>query len=384
MIRIWSQFIGGFLLVVLTRSVATGAFFSDVEGSNQNTLTAFALDAEVVGDGSSSPICSDGVDETGVQLTAQNSGPLAFDYSLKAQNFGGAPGYCGGLVLTAFVNGEEVYSGPLTAFVVEDLALDPAESDTWEFIIKTDGSSISGSCTWDTVMTATQQHFLSGEAFYDTEVTSQSVTEKIEGCGGTPPPGETVLLVMDKHISGETRGFVPGDFSYLVTGSGVHMVVPHGGSIALGVGTYSIEELVPEGFVKADWRIGWYGACKRGSTFVTSIKIGAGNVDHGTLDCQADNQYRPGHGDANESLVEDGGGESDVQIEEEEGDSEPVRDTRPPRTGRATSAAGAPQVLGEEVDEVSEVTEEEPPVVTEDSEPTDSVIAPEPTDPSLE
>ena len=71
------------------------------------------------------------------------------------------------------------------------------------------------------------------------------------------------------------------------------MVVPHNHTILLQEGTYLIEELVPEDFVKADWRIGWYGECERGDTFFTTVTIDDGNIDHGTLYCQADNQYRP-------------------------------------------------------------------------------------------
>ncbi|HMA77521.1 MAG TPA: SdrD B-like domain-containing protein, partial [Candidatus Paceibacterota bacterium] len=78
-----------------------------------------------------------------------------------------------------------------------------------------------------------------------------------------------------------------------MSGPGIDSVVAHGEAIDLPVGTYTIEELVPAGFVKTDWRIGWYGACDAGSAYSTTITIDDGNVDHGWLDCQADNQYRP-------------------------------------------------------------------------------------------
>ena len=107
----------------------------------------------------------------------------------------------------------------------------------------------------------------------------------------------SVDLYLNKHISGENIGFALSDFSYHVTGNGVDQIVPHDSTIALGVGTYSIEELVPAGFVKTDWRIGWYGQCEAGSTYSTTITIDDGNIDHGTLYCEADNQYRPENGD---------------------------------------------------------------------------------------
>ncbi|MEZ4200019.1 MAG: hypothetical protein R3B69_00215 [Candidatus Paceibacterota bacterium] len=108
---------------------------------------------------------------------------------------------------------------------------------------------------------------------------------------------ETVDVVVSKAISGDMRGFSLSDFSYHVSGGAVDTIISHGGSVALAIGTYSIEELVPSGFFKSDWRIGWYGACDAGSAYTTSITIDEGNVDHGTLDCQADNQYRPDNGD---------------------------------------------------------------------------------------
>jgi hypothetical protein len=131
---------------------------------------------------------------------------------------------------------------------------------------------------------------MTGQAFFDVETISHSV---VADAGSCVPPEETVNLRMDKHISGDSNGFTVDQFSYHIIGDGIDAVVPHGGLIALPIGTYSIEELVPEGFVKTDWRIGWYGECESGSTFTTSVTIDDGNIDHGVLDCQADNQYRP-------------------------------------------------------------------------------------------
>jgi hypothetical protein len=108
-----------------------------------------------------------------------------------------------------------------------------------------------------------------------------------------PTSTATVTLTITKAISGVDLGYELSDFSYRVTGPGVDAVVPHANSIDLPIGEYTIEELVPAGFVKTDWRIGWYGACDAGSAYSTTITIDDGNVDHGWLDCQADNQYRP-------------------------------------------------------------------------------------------
>lgn len=103
-----------------------------------------------------------------------------------------------------------------------------------------------------------------------------------------------VDLYLNKQISGDDQGFELSDFSYHVYGGEIDAIVPHDSTVRLPIGVYTIEELVPEGFNKEDWRIGWYGQCESGDTFVTTITVDEGNVDHGTLYCEADNQYRPG------------------------------------------------------------------------------------------
>lgn len=122
------------------------------------------------------------------------------------------------------------------------------------------------------------------------------------GGGGSSTTPQTVDLYLNKHISGENLGFELSDFSYHVTGNGVDVVVPHDNTTPLGVGTYTIEELVPTGFVKEDWRIGWYGQCDAGDLYSTTITIDDGNVDHGILYCEADNQYRPENPDEEEDI----------------------------------------------------------------------------------
>lgn len=103
-----------------------------------------------------------------------------------------------------------------------------------------------------------------------------------------------VDLYLNKQISGDDQGFELSQFSYHVVGGDIDAIVPHDHTVRLPIGTYTIEELVPEGFNKEDWRIGWYGQCESGDTFMTTITVDEGNVDHGTLYCEADNQYRPG------------------------------------------------------------------------------------------
>jgi hypothetical protein len=123
-------------------------------------------------------------------------------------------------------------------------------------------------------------------------------------CDGAGP---SVTLALEKKFSGPyPEGYTADLFSFAVTGTStegmtVNTVVKltrytddtADGTISLQEGAYTITELAPEGFVPADWRPGWYGDCKKGSTYTTSITIDDGNIDDGTLYCQVDNQYRP-------------------------------------------------------------------------------------------
>lgn len=135
-----------------------------------------------------------------------------------------------------------------------------------------------------------------------------------------------VNLYLNKQISGANQGFEPSDFSYLVTGTSTfgeyfEVVVPHDSFVKLPVGTFTIEELVPESFDKEDWRIGWYGQCERGSDFTTTIEIEDRHLDWGTLYCEADNQYRPDHGDNGHGNDDDNNDDSNPGNSNDEDDN---------------------------------------------------------------
>ena len=153
--------------------------------------------------------------------------------------------------------------------------LDP--ENTEEFFLElrlTPGATTTGSCQFDTEWFAQQLEGESEPGFSDVESLTHFVTGSGLGIGGGCTPTSTVKLEITKAISGVNQGFELSDFSYRVTGNGFDVIVPHGGMIPLSIGIYTIEELVPEGFVKEDWRIGWYGQCERGDTFFTTIEIG--------------------------------------------------------------------------------------------------------------
>ena len=125
---------------------------------------------------------------------------------------------------------------------------------------------------------------------------------RCDGSVPPPPTGPTVTLNLEKKFSGPVPlGYLPQQFTFRVVGSTTDQIVtltPYtqdsaNGSIQLPKGSYTITEIGPSGFVAGDWRPGWYGECKSGSTFATTIKIDDKNIDDGTLYCQVDNQYRP-------------------------------------------------------------------------------------------
>lgn len=300
---LWSQMLAVLCLVAVSSGVYTEAFFFDREGTEDNTLNAANLIGDLAGVPISGNVCGNGAELSG-NLVFGNTGALNLLYNFRTESLVG--GFCEYITAEVLLDGSSVYNGPLAALNLVGLPLAPGESDTVSLTLQVPAGS--GSCTFDTVFEAYQEGFSPSVAFFDSERLTHMVVADASSC---TPTGPTVLLYLNKHISGETLGFELSDFSYHVTGEGVDVIVPHDSTVALPIGVYTIEEIVPEGFVKEDWRIGWYGQCERGSTFLTTITIDDGNIDHGTLYCEADNQYRPGHGD-NEVEVDDEANTDDV------------------------------------------------------------------------
>lgn len=291
MYKVWTHYISMLLLTVLAGgSLYTSAYFFDIEISDPGALGATSLDGLALGEPFNEFICSIGTTVES-EFTFENNNALPFTYDVAGDNFAGDG--CGDISLKAFRNEHEVFAGPLLAFGVSGFDLESGASDIWRLeLTKLSDAPNDTSCSFDALFDAYQQEFMSGEGFHDVEyVSANIITASSSLCA------PTVLLQMDKHISGANEGFAESDFSFRVTtitgSTSVDVIVPHGGSYPLPEGTYMIEELAPPGFVHEDWRIGWYGVCERGDEFSTTITIDEGNIDHGWLDCQADNQYRP-------------------------------------------------------------------------------------------
>lgn len=293
---LWTQFLVMIVLLAVSAGDGTMSYFFDHEGTVDNSLAASELDQAVAGQPIDGLLCS-AVDEVSTILYSDNLGPTDFYYGFAVENATGT--LCGGLVAEVSRGSSTVYTGPLLGLLVGNLDLPAAGNEELLLTLQlAPGATEVGTCQFDTVWLAQQLESAEAPGFNDTE----TITHFVSGSGtevgaGCVPPVGTVDLHLSKAISGDSQGYELSDFSYRITGNGFDLIAPHDSYTPLPIGTYTIEEVVPAGFVKEDWRIGWYGQCERGSTFTTTITIEDRHLDFGTLYCQADNQYRPGHGD---------------------------------------------------------------------------------------
>lgn len=376
------QFLAVSMILMLSGGFYTMSFFSDFEGTTANAFGASLLDQDVAGQPIDGLLCNI-VDRVDTVLYTGNLGPMAFAYGFSVENATGT--LCNGLS-ARLVSDEAgmLYDGPLLDLGAEEIELAGGMADELFLELRlTPGATESGSCMFDTSWAASQFMGTILPGYSDQESITHFVSGSATGEGeGCVPPGDTVKLEITKAISGDDQGYELSDFSYRVTGDGIDVVIPHGGMIPLPIGIYSIEELVPEGFVKEDWRIGWYGQCERGDTFTTTITIDEGNVDHGILYCQADNQYRPDQRTRTHSSREDvivitsePEAEETVSASSTDHEREATREARPVREA-ATSSPDVQQEA-EAVTPEDDVIEEETVTEVEVIEP-EPVVEPEP------
>lgn len=322
---VWTQFISLVCIILFSSGVATNAFLSDIEVSENNMFVATLLDSELSGDPIAGHFCY--TSETiSTDMRVTNSGVLPFTYELLVDDMAGA--LCNEVTASVTSATESYYHGPLSDLLVEGIVLPSSSATDLTLSTSLSGSSnTDGLCVFTTVLNAMQTTATTAQGFSDTERTTHMIERDSAQCG------PTVNLYLNKHISGDNQGFELSDFSYHVIGEGIDVVAPHDSFTPLPAGTYTIEELVPEGFVKDDWRIGWYGQCESGSAFSTTITVEDRHLTWGTLYCEADNQYRP---EDNEATATD-----DDPVTESVSSSragERNRDTRTSRAGEATVA----------------------------------------------
>lgn len=111
-------------------------------------------------------------------------------------------------------------------------------------------------------------------------------------------PPETVDIKFVKKFDGVNQGYTADQFSFLVTGDGFSQELNSGEEFAFEVGSYSVEEIGPDGFDPDLWRVKWtcpdvYMSDDNGDDQDATFEVTASNVTDGSIFCTAENQYRP-------------------------------------------------------------------------------------------
>lgn len=123
----------------------------------------------------------------------------------------------------------------------------------------------------------------------------------------------TVELVLEKKFSGDAKGYTESQFPFKISGGSVQQTVPHGGSVQIGIGTYTVEEIGPVGFIHDNWETQWSGdVCEDGDNddADADIVIDASDLNKNQVYCRADNRFDSengngggGNGGGNATLV---------------------------------------------------------------------------------
>ncbi len=341
---LWLYYVAILFVITGSQGIYTGSFFHDFEEQEGNMIGATELDISLSGEPLDGLLCATS-EVRDTTITLRNLSPNEVQYSLDTMTATGT--LCADLDLTVTSAATELYAGPLSGLMITDVPLPAATSTELSFAVGLSPSASNvGSCAF--VFEAISSFTTGG--FIDREIATGTISGSAAGSGGgCQPQDPTVNLYLNKHISGADQGFALSDFSYRITGDAVDLAVPHDSFTPLPEGTYSIEELVPVGFEKTDWRIGWYGQCEASDNFSTTITIDAGNIDHGVLYCEADNQYRPGHGD--HEIREANTNETAVREPEiaDTGDSEGRRGSARPESGGSNRSRGSDTTVAEPV-----------------------------------
>jgi hypothetical protein len=125
----------------------------------------------------------------------------------------------------------------------------------------------------------------------------------------------TVVFELEKKFSGPyPDGYTADQFKFDVDGDIVELTAftddSANGTIELGVGTYSLSEIGPDGFNPDEWVVQWSGAgCENSSENSTTITIEESDLGKVNFGCRADNQWfpededEPGEGDGGEGTL---------------------------------------------------------------------------------
>lgn len=116
--------------------------------------------------------------------------------------------------------------------------------------------------------------------------------------GSTEGP-QSVSIKFVKKFDGETKGFTPDQFSFLVTGEGgFSELLAHNEEFDFTAGDFTVEEIAPAEFNQDYWRIKWtcpdvHMSYSPNSDHEATFAVTSDNYRDGALFCTAENQYRP-------------------------------------------------------------------------------------------
>lgn len=177
-------------------------------------------------------------------------------------------------------NGHDTHTGPVFDGVVSSWGdiIPPFDYDLG------DGPQHYSGLNWDTA----------GQAIWN------------NGCQPVDNGSDTVSFTITKAFDGDSQSYSASDFSFRVTGGETNDVFPHGSDIDVTEGTYTIEEIVPNDFVKEDWEVTWSGDCvvDDSDQYYSDFEVTADDVDAGTsFSCEATNKYVGNNGGGDEETV---------------------------------------------------------------------------------
>lgn len=205
------------------------AYFGDTEVSHENQFAASSLGISYT---------LDTVDDDHREVTIATDGAEDVEYGLTAAATGP---FCNNLNVSIKRDGVDVYNGPILTFTTSSIEpLAAASSDQWRFNFSPlDGNGVDGDCdiTWS--YEANQNGYVHGEAFFDTETDTHTVSGAALGVmpadpGPSPLPTDNIVL-NEVYANHDAATSAPNDREWVELYNGT--------TTAIDVAGWSIGEL---------------------------------------------------------------------------------------------------------------------------------------------
>ncbi|MBU4056704.1 lamin tail domain-containing protein, partial [Patescibacteria group bacterium] len=169
----------------------TLAYFNDIESAQENVFSAATLDFSLHSAADFSPKVTP-TTTSSRNISVINNGSLGFQYTASTTNTNGS--LCDYLNLSADLDGNNKYTGPLTSFYYS--AGEFTTPDDWQFtatLKDNDPALQNQTCTFDFVFDGVQ---IGGAGFYDQEIISNTITS---GQWVIPPPPPAGLKINEVY-----------------------------------------------------------------------------------------------------------------------------------------------------------------------------------------